>query len=442
MKKLVFLLILLLSKSAVTAQLSFDATETPITVTPEANTGLEHIYILPSTNNVQVFYQASSATASVEWSRFSNLGGAYNEPVQFERNDDICSIKLNNDDIGFIIKDESRYHYYWIVNYDNHTMTIDQASVNVLESDCVMTAIDIIGSANPITYYTITGIPRELSREIMVTYNTLQWDGDNQTYQNRHITKELSSLSNTIRIEAPLCNTVFVIEGDRFMKAWGTPITASTDVYYTTAIDVNTYATQVQHENDNEISDTSSELGGSAPVEITFTAITTDAVAYREWQISHTPDFDIIDLRFNADEVTYTFHDYGIAYVRFIAANASADCDWTSETYQVSIGDSKLTCPNAFSPGASEGINDEWKVSYRSIVDFECHIFNQWGIELFSTTDPSVGWNGKHRGKLVPAGVYYYVIKARGADGKNYSLSGDINIINFKKGNPRHNSDL
>ena len=35
-------------------------------------------------------------------------------------------------------------------------------------------------------------------------------------------------------------------------------------------------------------------------------------------------------------------------------------------------------------------------------------------------------------GKLVPAGVYYYVIKATGADGKKYDLSGDINIVDYK----------
>jgi len=34
----------------------------------------------------------------------------------------------------------------------------------------------------------------------------------------------------------------------------------------------------------------------------------------------------------------------------------------------------------------------------------------------------------------VPPGVYYYVIKAQGADGKNYKLSGDINIVGYSAG--------
>lgn len=109
------------------------------------------------------------------------------------------------------------------------------------------------------------------------------------------------------------------------------------------------------------------------------------------------------------------------------------NCDYYSPVYEVSIGESDIKCPNAFSPGTSEGINDLWKVSYKSIIQFECHIFNRWGIQVAHLTDPSQGWDGKYKGKLVPSGVYYYVIKARGADGKDYNLRGDINIIGYKQ---------
>ncbi len=121
-----------------------------------------------------------------------------------------------------------------------------------------------------------------------------------------------------------------------------------------------------------------------------------------------------------------------MTYVRFYCANADASCDYYSETYEVSIGESFLKCPNAFSPFNEDGVNDEWKVSYSSIVSFECAIFNRGGHKMASFSDPSQGWNGKYNGKFVPAGVYYYVIKARGADGRDYNLSGDINIIDYK----------
>ncbi|WP_305257394.1 T9SS type B sorting domain-containing protein [uncultured Duncaniella sp.] len=98
----------------------------------------------------------------------------------------------------------------------------------------------------------------------------------------------------------------------------------------------------------------------------------------------------------------------------------------------MAVGASSLKCPNAFSPNG-DGINDEWKVSYSGIVGFECSIFDRYGHKMISFSDPSQGWDGRHNGKNVPSGAYYYVIKARGADGKDYKLSGDINIVNYRK---------
>ena len=118
--------------------------------------------------------------------------------------------------------------------------------------------------------------------------------------------------------------------------------------------------------------------------------------------------------------------------MRFISDNADGTCPFESQTYEIFIGESKFDIPNAFSPGTSPGVNDEWKVSYKSIVSYKCTIFNRWGKKLFESDDPSVGWDGKTGGKVVPPGVYFYVIKAVGADGVKYDKAGDINIIGFK----------
>ena len=74
----------------------------------------------------------------------------------------------------------------------------------------------------------------------------------------------------------------------------------------------------------------------------------------------------------------------------------------------------------------------EWKVAYKSIVEFKCWIFNRWGEQIYHYQDPSGGWDGRYHGKLVPPGVYYYVIEARGADGQKYKLKGHINILRSK----------
>ena len=158
----------------------------------------------------------------------------------------------------------------------------------------------------------------------------------------------------------------------------------------------------------------------------------TDAAIFTQWQMARDEEFEDVIYRTSDLEFDYTFTEMGTTYVRFTAANASGDCTAYGDTYSVYIGESALRCPNAFSPGASEGVNDEWRVSYKSIISFECYIFNRWGEKMAEFHDPAQGWDGRYKGKIVPAGVYYYVIKARGSDGKDYNLSGDINILNYK----------
>ena len=270
-----------------------------------------------------------------------------------------------------------------------------------------------------------------MSRDIKLTYNTLEYNAETSSYNETTITETFSALSETIRAKAPLCNTEFSLSGDRFLKSWDEEISITSDSYTTIAVEAETSATQTIRENDNEKKEETA-LGGSAPVEIEFNAVCTDAVIFTEWQFATDAEFENITYRMNETQFIYTFREQGTIYVRFVASNNEGTCNYYSQTYEVFIGESSLECPNAFSPEGSEGINDEWKVSYKSIISFECHIFNRWGIKVAELNDPSQGWDGKHNGKYVPSGVYYYVIKAEGADGRKYNLNGDINIIKYK----------
>lgn len=138
-------------------------------------------------------------------------------------------------------------------------------------------------------------------------------------------------------------------------------------------------------------------------------------------------------MNFSQDEVEYTFTDAGTTYWRFYGANSDGSCEYIGDTYTVSIGESALECPNIFSPANKDRINDEWKVSYKSIVDFHCWIYNRWGNLIKEFTNPAEGWDGTYGGKQVSTGVYFYVIRATGSDGKKYKLSGDINILRYER---------
>lgn len=416
---------------ALNAAVSFTGTtHKVITEKPEASTGLNHIYVLNSLNGVQMIYTAST-TSPVTWYKYSNLGGGYAEEVAgVKQSGKTYTLNLTSSgDMGYIIEEGSNRYYCWVVDHSQHSLTLNSLGF-ATEQDCDMTELIFQGSAKRIVYYTINGQAKELNRDIKLTYNTLEYNEASETYDQVVAKKSFSYLNSVFRTNAPLCNTEFTLSGDKYLKAWGMEESITSEYFNTLAVEAKTSATQTIRENDNEQKD-ETPLGGSAPCEIEFKAICTDAAIFQEWQMATDADFENITMRINEPITTYTFREHGTTYVRFVASNAAGSCNYYSDTYEVFVGESRLECPNAFSPDASEGVNDEWKVSYKSLISFECYIFNRWGVKVAEFTDPAQGWDGKYNGKYVPSGVYYYVIKAEGADGKKYKLNGDINIIKY-----------
>lgn len=409
----------------------------PVSVEPDSRSGLAGVYVLRDTRGVTATYTAASSSASVNWKRFSTLGGGFAEDVAFTRNGAESSVQLTDTDMGYLIEEDGRQTAFWIVNYTDHICRLNALEV-MPEADCTSAALRLDGDAARMNYYGINGDPREIDRGLTLSYHTQTYnegaEGTLGSFDTVLTETDIPYTNGEIHCPAPLCDTQFTLTGDRFQQVWGEANSVTSATMQATAIDARAIAVQEQRDADNEQKTTADTgtLGGSAPVTIEFAAATSDAVIYREWQFARDAEFDLIDLRVNEDEVTQTFNEYGTTYVRFVAGNSAGTCDVSSETYTVNVGESRLECPNAFSPN-DDGVNDEWKVSYKSIIDFDCHIFNRWGQELAHLTDPSQGWNGKYNGKTVPSGAYYYVITAKGADGRKYKLSGDINIINFKR---------
>ena len=110
----------------------------------------------------------------------------------------------------------------------------------------------------------------------------------------------------------------------------------------------------------------------------------------------------------------------------------TGSCVNTDYSYDFEISKFFWDAPNVFSPGASPGINDEFKITYESIVSFKGWIFNRWGNEIFHWTNPDLGWDGKKGGKYVAPGVYFYVLEAKGSDGKTHKKTGSISILRSK----------
>lgn len=442
----IFLFVMLFAAQAAQAQVSFTGNSRQVCdIVPEKSTGLNHIYVLYGVEGVSMEYTATSAERVV-WYAYSSQGGGYAEEITDIRTQGskttLPQVVANQ---GYIIEEGTKRTYVWVVNYADHYLRFVNIAAAAPE-DCGTTTLNIDGTADEIPYFTITGVRKVLNRDIRLTYRTLVWDEENLLWQQVDTMQHLSSIKPQIVVQAPLCNTSFHLAGDRFLQFWNEDVEMESVSYTTTAVDVR--ATAVEQKNgdsigdsgnsdddeaDDDSNDEGDQLGGSAPATITFKAYCTDAVDHKEWQKALDPDFQNIEARFNDDEVEQTFTTTGTSYWRFVGTNLQGGCEAYGPTFTVNIGESELQCANVFSPGSTEGVGDVWKVKYKSLVEFHCVIFNTWGKKVCEFSNPDDGWDGKYRGKLVPTGVYYYVIQARGADDKVYKLSGDINILRYSK---------
>lgn len=401
-----------------------------LSVEPEVSTGLEKIYVAYNLQGVSASYES---VTPVKWLRFSNLGGAFAEEVPGIVHDgDRWVLPAVDPDMGYIVEtSDGRRHCFWIVGYADKRLSLRSASEASVQ-DCDASIIEVDGSGDPIRYYTVLGQLKTLSRDIRVDYNTLQWDDSRLQFDLIPVSETFAALSTELRLVPPaLCQTSFTVSGDRFLREWDWEQSVSTGTVMPSAVAVKTAASQpgVGGENSNVIKTGEGEtLGGSAPVTVSFRAWVSDGVVHNEWQMDRNPDFPNPEYRFNQQDLDFTFQEEGTWFVRFAGSNSNGSCTAYGDVYTVSLGASDLRIPNAFSPNG-DGVNDEWKVAYRSLLEFECWIVDRYGNPIKHFTTPQEGWDGKRGGKPVAPGVYYYVITAKGSDGKKYKESGDINII-------------
>ena len=139
--------------------------------------------------------------------------------------------------------------------------------------------------------------------------------------------------------------------------------------------------------------------------------------------------------------------------LQHILANGSvAGCYYVTAIDSVQYGNesiaSNIVCgdncpiyflPNVFSPNG-DGDNDLFvPFPYAFVDSIKITIYDRWGVELFSTTDPDIRWDGTNElnGKLVPDGVYYYtctVYTIRLTGIEPVQLNGFLHLYSAKGG--------
>jgi gliding motility-associated-like protein len=175
---------------------------------------------------------------------------------------------------------------------------------------------------------------------------------------------------------------------------------------------------------------------GSAPVKVTLDAGVKDLGGYTpiyQWNFYKSGESETPFLIRYDESTEYTFDESGSFTIQlnisFVMGEDTIDYSQES-SFTISISTSKLEIPNAFSPNG-DGQNDVFKVKegHQSITSFHGYIFSRWGKKIYDWTDINGGWDGTIGGKDAKDGVYYVIIKAKGADGKVYNLRRDVNLL-------------
>lgn len=168
-----------------------------------------------------------------------------------------------------------------------------------------------------------------------------------------------------------------------------------------------------------------------APLYVQFTSNpeNLDEGASIEWHITNTTA-GINVTRYEQD-TSFTFTAAGKNVITLNVVIEGDIIDTKSIT--ITISDSHLEMPNAFSPNG-DGINEYYqaKTTSKSIVEFHAYIFNRHGQKLYDWTDwvtETSGWDGTYNGHPVKDGVYFVYVKATGADGREYNIRRDVNLL-------------
>lgn len=162
---------------------------------------------------------------------------------------------------------------------------------------------------------------------------------------------------------------------------------------------------------------------GPAPLIVSFSGTTVPAPGTESWDlgdgnsaIGGTP--------------THLYTEPGLYTVTHtITADGCTSQATATVMVQGITEESYVEVPNVFSPNG-DGHNDVLRVRSAGLLTFEMSIFNRWGQQVGTLSGPQQVWAGRSgSGEHVPDGTYFYLLQAKGADGRTYDLRGTVTVV-------------
>ncbi|MEE4177133.1 MAG: gliding motility-associated C-terminal domain-containing protein [Bacteroides sp.] len=122
----------------------------------------------------------------------------------------------------------------------------------------------------------------------------------------------------------------------------------------------------------------------------------------------------------------------GIFVFRVLAFEQSQPSRLIASNYVTIEVEPFVFIPNAFRPTSNNPDNQVFKPQFPGFDPdvYELIIFNRWGQQIFSSTDPEIGWDGNYDGHTASPGVYPFQLRYQVPGGKSNEESGVVTLVN------------
>lgn len=125
---------------------------------------------------------------------------------------------------------------------------------------------------------------------------------------------------------------------------------------------------------------------------------------------------------------TINFSDTGTFQISLQVTNADGCTDSITKSVFI-FPDVTFHFPNSFTPNG-DNINEDLKpYGLGYVKSYRMQVFNRWGVKVFESTKPSIGWKGDYEGKMVLQGNYLVVLEYIDLDGNRGHYEALVRLI-------------
>ena len=176
--------------------------------------------------------------------------------------------------------------------------------------------------------------------------------------------------------------------------------------------DVTSTSITVNTANASAESDTTIELGTSAP-------LTASGGDIYSWSPS---------AGLSCDDCPDPIASPTQTTIYYVTVTNSFGCTAVDNVTVEVISSTIIYIPNIFSP-SGDGANDEFRVLGGPFQGFNMSIYDRWGLLLFQTSEATQGWDGTYNGKPVNSGVYVYIVRGLFLNEEEVLEKGNVTLV-------------